>query len=67
MSVCHLVTSTNCTSMQELNPCFHDSSLIATATIFIDSGYCYVGQWTIIKYDNKVTNLFLKPKQLVNF
>jgi hypothetical protein len=39
--------------MQELNPCFHDSSSIATATIFVDSGCCYVSPWVIIKYDNK--------------
>jgi hypothetical protein len=53
MSVYPLVASTDCTSMQELNPCFHDSSSIGTGTIFVGSGCYYVGQWVIIKYDNK--------------
>jgi hypothetical protein len=44
----------------------HGFSSIATP-IFIDSGCCYVGQWAIIKYDNKMTTLFLKLKQLASF
>jgi hypothetical protein len=42
-------------------------SVFKILTIFIDSSYYYVGQWAIINYGNKVTTLFLKPKELANF
>jgi hypothetical protein len=46
---------------------FKKSQFFKILTIFIDSSCCYVGQWEIINYGNKVTTLFLKPNGLANF